>query len=318
LTREAQSTSALEGTYAPIAELLAADAEDEGAPVSATVREVLNYMSAAELAFSRVADGQPISVAMLRELHAALVTGTKADTIDTGRIRTIPVVIGSPGSALEDARFIPPPPGLELESAVSDLVDWMNASDQDRDPVAAAAIAHYQFETLHPFNDGNGRIGRLLVVIQLMCAQRLGEPLLSISPWFENRRQMYADRLAEVSATGDWDGWIAFFARGLAASAEDTAKRVDQLLDVQADYRAILRKNSVRGVITEVADNLIGYPFVRVAREARRTGKTAQAIYTVVARLIDLGILVPASQLATYDRMFVAPRVMEILQAPSA
>lgn len=316
LTREAQSTSALEGTYAPIAEVLSSEAEDDDVQVTPQIREILNYIAAAELALGRIADGQSISTGMLEELHRTLVTGTQAETADTGRIRTVPVVIGSPGSAIEQARFIPPPPGLDLQASVRDLATWINLRENDRDPLVAAAMAHYQFETLHPFNDGNGRIGRLLVVAQLVSDGSLMEPLLSISPWFEARRVTYTDCLAEVIATGDWDSWIRFFAEGLEASANDTAHRVDLLLDLQSEFRETVRASGARGLIEEVVDNLIGRPFLRVAREARRTGKTPQAIYNVVDRLVKLGILVEPGR-RTYDRMLFAPQVVDVIQAPS-
>lgn len=317
LTREAQSTSALEGTFAPIAEVLASEAEDEGANVSPPIREILNYISAAELAYSHIKDNRPITVGLLEQLHRQLIAGTSSESADTGRIRSVPVVIGSPGSAIKDARFIPPPPGIDLVAAVRDLVNWINDQDPDRDPLVGAAMAHYQFETLHLFNDGNGRIGRLLVVAQLVADGTLSEPLLSISPWFEARRAAYLDCLAEVGASGDRDSWVKFFALGLEASSDDTARRVDQLLDLQAQFREQVRASGARGVIVDVADNLIGRPYLRVAPEARRTGKTTQAIYTVVERLRHLGILVAVSG-RSYDRMWVAPRVVQVIQAPPA
>lgn len=317
LTREAQSTSALEGTYAPIADVLAGEAEDEGVPLSGPIREILNYITSAQMGFNLIAERGAISLPMLEELQKALIAGTPSESADTGRIRETPVIIGSPGMAIEEARFIPPPPGLDLRAAVTDLVDWMNEVRDERDPVVAAALAHYQFEALHPFHDGNGRIGRLLVVMHLMVNGTLGEPLLSISPWFEARRDEYTHRLAEVSASGDWDGWVSFFARGLAASSEDTAHRVDRLLDLQTSFRDQVRADGARGVIEDVVDNLIGRPYLRVSREARRTGKTTQAIYNVVERLVRLGILVEVSH-RSYDRMWVAPRVVQVIQAPSA
>lgn len=317
LTREAQSTSALEGTFAPIAEVLASEAEDEGTKARPPIREILNYISAAELAFAHIDDHRSISVGLLEHLHRELITGTGSESVDTGRIRTVPVVIGAPGSAIKDARFIPPPPGIDLQAAIQDLVNWINEDDHERDPLVGAAMAHYQFETLHPFNDGNGRIGRLLVVVQLVADGTLSEPLLSISPWFESRRAEYMDCLAEVSATGDWDSWTRFFARGLEASADDTARRVNQLLDLQAQFRERIRAGGARGVILDVADNLIGRPYVRVPPEAKRTHKTAQAIYNVVERLEQLNILVEVSG-RSYDRMWFAPQVVEIITTPPA
>ncbi len=193
LRREAQSTSALEGTFAPLREVL--EAEDDG-HLSAELTEVLNYVHAAEAAFGALADGRRLSTPLLMELHARLVDGTSAKTRDAGRLRTVQVAIGSPSARVTDARFVPPPPGLQLEASVRDLVDWMNGSRRaERDPVVAAAMAHYQFEMLHPFNDGNGRIGRLLIVLGLIQDGTLGEALLSVSPWFEARRIEYQNRL---------------------------------------------------------------------------------------------------------------------------
>ena len=228
LRREAQSTSALEGTFAPLQDVLAAD-EDE--PSEGSLDEVLNYVRAAEHAFAWFADGRPLTVGLLTDLQGRLVRGTAADTEQAGRVRDVQVMIGSsPGARVTDARFVPRPPGPELEHQVRDVVEWMSTDHGGEiDPVVAAGMAHYQFETLHPFNDGNGRIGRLLVVLHLMASGTLVEPTLTVSPWFEARRGDYYERLLGVSARGDWDGWIRFFADGLAASATDTRRSLRDL-----------------------------------------------------------------------------------------
>lgn len=239
LRREAQSTSALEGTFAPIEDGLAADVI-ERANRSSALNEVLNFVQAAEIAYGVIEDGQKITVSLLQHLHAVLVRGTAADTADAGRVRAIQVAIGSRGGGIEDARFVPMPPGPQLEAGLHDLVNWI-ATPGDRDPIVATAMAHYQFETLHPFNDGNGRIGRLLIVVQLLQDGALASSLLSVSPWFERRRERYQDELAAVSATGDWGSWVALFAEGIEASAIDTARRLERVLDVQEDYHRRLR-----------------------------------------------------------------------------
>ena len=218
LRREAQSTSALEGTYAPLEDVLAADVI-QGSERSAALKEVLNYVAAAENGFSWVHQRRPITAGLLCDIHQTLVRGTNADTAESGRIRRIQVVIGSRSGRVTDARFIPMPGGPQLEAEVRDLMAWMQSPPEDVDPIVATAMAHYQFETLHPFNDGNGRIGRLLIVLQLVGLGVLSEGLLSVSPWFEARRDEYQDLLASVSATGSWDSWISFFAEGLEASA---------------------------------------------------------------------------------------------------
>ena len=314
LRREAQSTSALEGTFAPLEDVLAADASD-GAPPSHEVHEVLNYVSTAEYAFAALADGRRFTVGLVEDMQARLAHGTSADTEEAGRVRGLQVAIGESGAHIERARYVPPPPGPELERSLRDLLDWSNDSRAaGRDPVVAAAMAHYQFEALHPFNDGNGRIGRLLVVLQLIQDGALEDPLLSISPWFEQRRRDYQDRLLEVSATGDWDGWVRFFAEGIEASALDTALRVDQLLKVQEFYVETLRQVGASGLIRDLAQSLIAYPYVDVSRTAIRLESSFQTVNKAVARLVDLGILRERTG-RSYGRLFEAPAVVQVLTA---
>jgi len=310
LRREAQSTSALEGTFAPLEEVLAANVIDQPNRSSA-LREVLNYVQAAEIAFDSLAEGRPITVGLVEQLHADLVAGTAADTGDAGRTRSIQVAIGTQGGGVEQARFIPMPPGATLRAAFGDLIDWVRLSESggaDRDPLVAAAMTHYQFETIHPFNDGNGRLGRLLIVLQLLQDQALSEPLLSVSPWFEARRDQYQDALAEVSMTGDWNRWVTFFAEGLEASAIDTARRLEALLAVQDHFHEVLREAKARGIVRDIADHLIGLPFVNIRNLADLTGATYQAASTAAGKLVDLGILEEINSQSV--RAFRAPLVL--------
>jgi Fic family protein len=307
LRREAQSTSALEGTFAPMEDVIAADVAD-GGPRSIAIREILNYVTAAELGFASVSEA-PIITQLLCNLHALLVDGTEADGPQAGRIRDIPVAIGARGGSIFDARFVPMPPGLSLESGLRDLTSWVESTTPDKlDPVVTAAMAHYQFETLHPFNDGNGRIGRLLIVLQLIQNDMLDEPLLTVSPWFEGRRESYQEALANVSATGDWDAWVAFFARGIESSANDTAARLLRLLEVQGDSQQLLRDAGVRGVARDIVDLLIRDPFVTVPHVARETSMTYQAVSNAFAKLEGLGILEPLP--GTTPRTYRAPAVL--------
>jgi Fic family protein len=314
LRREAQSTSALEGTFAPLEDVLAAGAESADPAASADLLEVLNYVYAAEDAFEWLSEGRPLTVSLLEDLQGRLVAGTGADTGQAGHVRAIQVAIGSPDGGIESARFVPPPPGPALEAGLRDLLTWIT-EDEPRDAVVAAAQAHYQFETLHPFNDGNGRIGRLLVVLQLLHDDVLDEPLLSISPWFEQRRREYQDHLLEVSRTGDWDAWVRFFARGLEASATDTAHRVDALLRLQEQYLSLVRASATQGVVRDIAESLIAYPYLDVPATVRRTGRTSQAILTAMNKLLELGVLAERPP-AGRRRRFVALDVVRVLSAP--
>jgi Fic family protein len=308
LRREAQSTSALEGTFAPMEDVIAADLVEDSAR-SFALREIFNYVTAAEYAFDYTADA-PVTVGLLCELHRVLVRRTEADGPEAGRIRTIPVAIGARGGSIYGARFVPSPPGIGLEAGIQDLVEWIRTTANEYDPVVAAALAHYQFETLHPFNDGNGRIGRLLIVLQLIRSGLIEEPLLTVSPWFEARREEYQDSLAEVSASGDWDQWVSFFAQGIQSSADDTAARLRGLLAVQAGYRKQLQDANVRGLARDIADLLIRDPYVTIPHLAKETGKTYQAVSNAVARLQEINVLEAVT--GTNPKMFRAPEVLRI------
>lgn len=313
LRREAQSTSALEGTYAPLEAVLAADERAEQA--NANLREVLNYVRAAEHAFAWTADGRPLSVGLVTDLQARLVQGTAADNDHSGKLRDIQVIIGGHrGARLQDARFVPRPPGQDLEAQVRDLLVWMARDHKGQiDPVVAAGMAHYQFEALHPFNDGNWRIGRLLVVLHLMQQGALGEPTLTVSPWFEARRADYYDQLLGVSSDGHWDSWIKFFATGLTASALDTERSLSDLLAVQADL-----KNKVRaaGLRAEKAMLLVDFtleqPIFTVRQVQRHLAVTYARANGLVAQLISAGVLRQYNE-AVYDREFTAPDVLAVL-----
>lgn len=290
-------------------DVIAADMVEDAAR-SVAVREILNYISAAEFGFEHIAD-TPITVGLLCGLHSILVRGTDADGAETGRVRSIPVAIGARGGSIYEARFVPPPPGLTLEADLAALVDWTrDVAGGDIDPVVAAALTHYQFETLHPFNDGNGRIGRLLIVLQLIQSRVLQEPLLTVSPWFEARRDQYQESLAEVSATGDWDQWVSFFARGIESSADDTAARLRGLLDVQASYRHQLQDAGIRGLARDIAELLIRDPYVTIPHLAKETGKTYQAVSNAVVKLQGIGVLEGVHGMT--PKMFRAPEVLRI------
>ncbi len=310
---EAQSTSALEGTYAPLETILSAD-EDVVASDS-NVREVVNYIVVAELAFASIGEGHSVTVGLLEDLQKRLIQGTKADTAQAGRIRTTQVFVGSGHSAqVHTARFVPPPPGLELETLLGDWTRWINRHDTEPfDPVVAAAIGHYHFETLHPFNDGNGRLGRLAVVLQLMRSGTLAEPTLSVSPWFEARRPEYYDRLLAVSTDGAWDDWIRFFALGLAESASSTLELLRRLLEVSEKLKQRARD---RGLRAHTAMSLIDLAVSRTTFTLRQVKQELGIGYsrarTLVTQLIEAGVLAQYGNDA-YNRRFLAPAVRDVL-----
>lgn len=182
MRREAQSTSALEGTFEPLETVLAQDYEvgEDKSGLSESMREVLNYLDAAECGIGQIQSGHPISLPLVRELQKLLVKGTKSDNPQAWDIRSTQVFIGSPTRRIEDARFVPMPPGRDLDIVVQLLVDWWRSRKEPGLAVLDMAMFHYQFETMYPFTDGNGRIGRLLVLLQMMSRGLLSQPLLSV------------------------------------------------------------------------------------------------------------------------------------------
>lgn len=312
LRREAQSTSALEGTYAPLTEVLGADLDDGPALGRSTeLAEVLNYVRAAEFAYAAVGD-RPVTTMLLFDIHRLLVAGTAADGPLAGRVRDHQVVIGAHGQRIESARFIPPPPGHDLEIGLRQWTDWIEA-DIQLPALARAALAHYQFETLHPFNDGNGRIGRLVIVLQLLRAGVLHDALLTVSPWFEARRREYQDQLQRMSETGDWDTWVTFFCEGVGAQADATALKVTRLLTFQDHVHRTARRAGLRGTALDVADDIIARPVFSVAQVAAERKVSRQTATTAVNRLVEAGVVQEATGRA-YDRIFIARDVVRILE----
>jgi Fic family protein len=313
LRREAQSTSALEGTYAPFAEVLAADRDDDR-HLSAEIHEILNFERMAELGFSWP-ESRPLSLGMLGELQKTLVQGTAGELSDAGGLRDRIVVIGAPGKSLEEARYVPPPPGDQLRAGMESLLDWI-ASPPPIPTVVQAAMAHYQFESLHPYSDGNGRLGRLLVIVQLLRGAVIREPLLVVSPWFERRRDQYQDALLELSFDGDWDTWIAFFAAGVAASASGSQAKVERLVELQTELRATVQQARKRGVAERLAADLVGTPYVAGNTVASRYELSGQGARNAIDALVALDILQETTlRNSRGARLFVSPQVVEIISA---
>jgi len=232
--REAVGTSALEGTYAELTELFAAEVvpdADLAGHVPPNVREVMNYTRAADSAYEWVTD-RPITLSRLCGLQAEIVRGTPSDGPEAGALRARQVFIGARNRRVAEARFVPPPPGDLLRSRCERWVAWLTAPAPlaNIQLIARVAVAHYQFETLHPFTDGNGRVGRLVAVLQILREGALRAPVLAISPWLEDHADEYRDHLLAVSVTGDWAPWIDFFARAVRDEARAGHDRIMRLL----------------------------------------------------------------------------------------
>jgi len=315
LRLEAQATAALEGTYEPLLKVLGSEPQGSG---STSMTEVLNYLTVADHAFAWSEEGRSWTVSALSELHRLLMLGTPGER-DYYGVRPIQVVIGRRENAasaeipIRAARYVPPPPGDDLRARLADLLDWVGADHPSIDPVVAAAMAHYTFEALHPFHDGNGRIGRLLVVLQLHRADVLTEPSITVSPWFEVRRQRYYDALLGVSTRGDWSTWVELFAEGLTASAVGARDRMLQLTRVQAELKDRVQASSLRTANARLlVDLAVASPTFTVRHAAEHLGIQRAGAKKLVDSLVDLGILAQFGE-RTYDRRFHSPQALEAI-----
>ncbi len=317
--REAIGTSALEGTYAELTELFAAEvlpfAEQE-AEVAPNVREVMNYARAADAAYGWIGE-RPLTLGLLASLQAEIVRGTDSDGPEAGSIRQSQVFIGARDRRVSEARFVPPPPGDQLRSMCERWVDWLTAPQPVAEVqlIARVAMAHYQFETLHPFTDGNGRVGRLVAILQMMHEGALHAPVLSVSPWLKDRADDYRDHLLAVSITGDWAPWVEFFARAICAEASSGHARIMRLLALRDEIGEVVRAALPRArLAVEIADDLIAYPILSVSDAHRRFGRSNQANRDAVGSLVELGVLEPYGD-ARYDRLYWNRRVFQVIDS---
>lgn len=308
--REAVSTSALEGTFAPAEEVLKSEV-DMDLPRTPAVQEVLNYIEATNYGVAKISE-LPISTRLARELQNILIRGTASDDYQRGQLRQTQVIVGPyKGCSVKDATYVPPPPGQHLKNGMSAWEKWINESSELH-IVVRVAIGHYQFEALHPFTDGNGRIGRLLAILQLIEARVLAGPILNLSPHFEKKSEEYRFRLREVSISGDWDGWISFFCEALTEQAREAIDRVHALLAWRSDTIEKLRLSNHKGLILEIAEGLISQPTLNVNGVVASSGKTTAAANTAVNKLVEEGVLVEVTG-AKYNRIFHAHEVVRIL-----
>jgi cell filamentation protein, protein adenylyltransferase len=306
LRREAIASTRIEGTQSTLGEVLSAEAQR--LPETADVREVLNYVRALERGLQRLKE-LPLSNRLLREMHSELMRGVRGAERTPGEFRTSPNWIGGHGPT--DAVFVPPTPDL-VPDALADLERYLH-EDPPLPILVRSALIHYQFETIHPFLDGNGRLGRLLIVFYLVEQGVLREPLLYLSAYLERHREEYVDRLQAVREMGDYEGWVTFFLRAVATQAAAAIQTSEGLLRLSVEFRDRLRRIRARGQAVDAAEGLIGNPYVSAPRLAEALGLTRQGGQYVISTLERAGILAPAVG-DSRPALYLANEVLELLQ----
>lgn len=304
--KEAVLSSRIEGTRSTLRDLVAAEADLAPAGTPDDVEEVRNYVAALNHGLAQLAE-LPVSVRLIREIHAKLLANVRGGHLRPGELRTSQNWIGPPGSSLNSASFVPPPPHL-LGPALGDLERWLH-TDDDLPALVRVGLAHVQFETIHPFLDGNGRVGRLLITFLLTERGILRAPVLYLSDWFQSQRFEYYARLQAVHEQGDWEGWLRFFLTGVATVAAGATATARAVLALREAHRALLVEDLGRATAggLRLLEALYQHPLVTVASAAEVSGLSRPAAATLVDRLVGLGLLRELTGQRRHRRFSYAP-----------
>jgi Fic family protein len=304
--KEAVLSSQIEGTQASLADVLELEAKVLDPSIPADVAEVVNYVNALNYGIERVKT-LPLSLRLVSEIHARLMEGTRGQERNPGDFRRSQNWIGPAGCNLNTARFIPPAPD-DMKAA---LGEWENFLHDERPmPIMLkVGLAHAQFETIHPFLDGNGRVGRLLVTFLLCERNVLIRPLLYLSHYFKLNRLEYYDRLQAVREKGDWEGWLKFFLRGVATVADEAATTARRIVALREEQREQIRTSFGRTTpdALQLHEQLFQHPFVTITLVQQMTGKEFPAASRLVKQMVQLEILKQVSGKAR-NRVFLHDR----------
>ncbi len=318
LRREAVSSSRIEGTITDLRQLVLFEAAPKSGDVEsdewADRQEVLNYVTALEYGLARLATLPP-SLRLIREVHERLMDGVRGGDKRPGLFRDRPNRIGRTGQTPRQARFVPPPVP-EMLSALDALERFMNSSGS-MPPVVELALIHYQFEAIHPFLDGNGRVGRLLISLLLCQRGWLSQPLLYLSDFFERHKAEYIDGLLGISQDGRWADWVKFFARGVREQALVASSRCKALMDLGTTYRKRLQEVAQSANPLHLLDLLFERPAITVNMAAERLNLTFQAAQNNIDKLVALGIVREATG-KPRDRIYLASEILSVLEGPDA
>ena len=299
--KEAVLSSQIEGTQSSLQDLLAAEAHVLGEGRPRDVDEVVNYVSAMKHGLARLAD-LPVSVRLIREIHCELLKGVRGSRLTPGELRRSQNWIGPGGCTLAEATFVPPPPA-EVPITLGALETFLHQQD-DLPLLVKIGLAHAQFETIHPFLDGNGRVGRLLITFLLCERAALQKPVLYLSHYFKRHRQEYYERLQAVRDSGDFEAWLAFFLRGVAEVSVEAADTARRILELREQHRKAITEHLGRaaGNGHRVLEQLYEQPIVSVKDVQALIGTTFAGANQIVQRLVDLKILAEITGQARHRR----------------
>ena len=311
LRREAVLSSRMEGTIASLDQLVMFEVEPSRESQNPDVGEVANYVSAMEHGLRRLEE-LPVALRLIRELHEKLLTGVRGQDRRPGEFRQSQNAIGQHGRPVEEARFIPPPVA-QMTQALSDFELFIH-EPTELPFLIQLALIHYQFEAIHPFLDGNGRIGRLLLSLLLCEKSYLTQPLLYLSGFLEKNRDRYIDSLLRVSQKGDWAGWVDFFLEGVAEQSRDVVERSGLLLDLRQRYRERAQTARASALPLQLVDDLFSIPALTITMARDLLEVTHVSAQRSIERLVALGVLEEVTG-RHRNRIYVAKEIISIISA---
>lgn len=306
--KEALISSQIEGTQCTLDDVLDPEVE---ANANLDVSDVINYVKATQYALKRL-ERLPLCCRLIREIHEVLMENVRGQDKTPGEFRHSQNWIGPANCSLKDARYIPP--NVEdMQTAMSDLEKYIN-ENVDYDPLIRAALIHYQFETIHPFLDGNGRIGRLLILLYLMEQRLIEKPVIYISYFLKKNQIEYYDRISEVRRTGNFEQWIRFFLEAVSKAASDSLEAIRQLsvlhdTNVEKLPKTTRSKDNLRAVFNYIEQ----YPIIDIKRTAKELEVSYNTVAAAVRKLVELGILQETTN-AARNRVFAYEEYLAILR----
>ncbi len=311
LTREAVLSSKIEGTQATLGEILAANAGAHVKQNPDDLQEVQNYIHALDYGLKRLGE-LPLSLRLIKEIHEQLMQGVRGSHSTPGEFRRTQNWIGSPGCTLNTAKFVPPPPD-NLMDCLGNLENFLH--DRQLPPLIHVALCHYQFEAMHPFLDGNGRVGRLLIILLLVEQKMLPSPLLYLSAFFEATRDEYYKQLYNVSSKGTWREWLIYFLNGVAIQSEDVLSRAERINELLNQWKIVVASSGSQ-VPVDMVQHFAMNPYFTANKIAQDLGIAYSTAQRGVQKLEDAGIIKKTNE-NKRDKVYCAIEILNILEEPT-
>lgn len=306
--KEALISSQIEGTQCTLDDVLDPEAENN---TNLDVTDVVNYVSACSYAIDRL-KSLPLCCRLIREIHEKLMNGVRGQEKNPGEFRKSQNWIGAENCILREARYIPPNVD-DMNQAMQELERYMNEGD-DYDPLIRIALIHYQFETIHPFLDGNGRVGRLIILLYLMEQKYLSKPVIYISYFLKKNQIEYYDRISEVRRSGNYEQWVSFFLEAVAAAAKDSLSTIELLTDLHdRNIAALPKTNRTKDNVRALFDYIEQFPIIDIKRTSLALGLSYNTVSTAVNKLVKIGILKETTN-ASRNRVFSYEEYLSILR----